>query len=172
MGSVFFIPKIARYFLRRYSDAVMQYTFVMAVMFLSAALSALIGLEGIFGAFFSGLILNRYIPHISPLMNRIEFIGNALFIPFFLISVGMLIDLSSVTKGPGVLIVMGVVAFFGTLGKALAAYLSARLFRLSKDDGHMMFGLTSAHAAEPTLNITLGWLPRPYRPTICSTGWC
>ena len=156
VGSVFFIPKIARYFLRRYSDAVMQYTFVMAIMFLSAALSALIGLEGIFGAFFSGLILNRYIPHISPLINRIEFIGNALFIPFFLISVGMLIDLSSVTKGPGVLIVMGVVAFFGTLGKALAAYLSARLFRLSKDDGHMMFGLTSAHAAGAIAMVMVG----------------
>ncbi len=86
-GSLVLIPRMARYFLRRYSDAVMQYIFVMAVMFLSAALSDLIGLEGIFGAFFSGLILGRYIPHVSPLMNRIEFIGNALFIPYFLIGV-------------------------------------------------------------------------------------
>ena len=72
----------------RYSDAVMQYVFVMAMMFMSAALSEAVGFEGIFGAFFAGLILNRYIPAVSPLMNRIEFIGNALFIPYFLIGVG------------------------------------------------------------------------------------
>ena len=69
-GSIILIPKLTRYFLRRYSDAVMQYIFVLGIMFLSASLTSLIGLEGIFGAFFSGLILNRYIPHVSPLMNR------------------------------------------------------------------------------------------------------
>ncbi len=74
------IPRLTRWFLRRYSDAVMQFIFILAMMFMSAALSELIGLEGIFGAFLSGLILNRYIPPVSPLMNRIEFIGNALFI--------------------------------------------------------------------------------------------
>ena len=155
-GSVLVIPRLTRYFLRRYSDAVMQYIFVMAVMFLSAALSALIGLEGIFGAFFSGLILNRYIPHVSPLMNRIEFIGNALFIPFFLISVGMLINLRTLTRGPEVWGIMFLIVFFGTFGKALAAYLSALLFRLTKPDGHMMFGLTSAHAAGAIAMVMVG----------------
>ena len=81
VGSVILIPKLTRYFLRRYSDAVMQYIFVLGIMFLSAAMTSMIGIEGIVGAFFSGLILNRYIPRVSPLMNRIEFIGNALFIP-------------------------------------------------------------------------------------------
>ena len=75
---IWLIPKLARYFLRRYSDAVMQFIFVLAVMFLSAAASEAVGVEGIVGSFISGLILNRYIPHVSPLMNRIEFIGNAL----------------------------------------------------------------------------------------------
>nr|MCR4959319.1 cation:proton antiporter [Prevotella sp.] len=92
VGSVMVIPRLTRYFLRRYSDSVMQYIYVLSVMFLSAALTSLINLEGIFGAFMSGLILNRYIPHASPLMNRIEFIGNAIFIPYFLIGVGMLIN--------------------------------------------------------------------------------
>lgn len=155
-GSIFIIPRLTRYFLRRYSDAVMQYIFVMSVMFLSAALSALIGLEGIFGAFFSGLILNRYIPHISPLMNRIEFIGNALFIPFFLISVGMLINLHSLTTGAEVWGIMFLIAFFGTFGKALAAYISALLFRLSRAEGRMMFGLTSAHAAGAIAMVMVG----------------
>ena len=103
IGSIILIPKLTRYFLRRYSDAVMQYIFVLGIMFLSAALTSLIGLEGIFGAFFSGLILNRYIPHVSPLMNRIEFIGNALFIPYFLIGVGMLINVRTLFSGIDVL---------------------------------------------------------------------
>jgi len=156
VGSLYIIPRLTRYFLRRYSDAVMQYIFVMAVMFLSSALAALIGLEGIFGAFFSGLILNRYIPHISPLMNRIEFIGNAIFIPYFLIGVGMLINLRTIVEEPGMLWVVLLIAFFGTFGKALAAYMSSLIFRLPKAEGHMMFGLTSAHAAGAIAMVMVG----------------
>ena len=156
IGSALLIPRLTRYFLRRYSDAVMQYIFVLAVMFLSAALTDLIGLEGIFGAFFSGLILNRYIPHVSPLMNRIEFIGNALFIPYFLIGVGMLINVRTLIGSTQVLWVVLLIAFFGTFGKAVAAYLSSLLFRLPKSDGHMMFGLTSAHAAGAIAMVMVG----------------
>ena len=134
-GSIWLIPRLARYFLRRYSDAVMQYIFVLAVMFLSAALSVAIGLEGIFGAFLSGLILNRYIPKVSPLMNRIEFIGNAVFIPYFLIGVGMLINVRTVFTSFEVLLVVCLIAFFGTFGKALAAYFSSLLFRLEVAPG-------------------------------------
>ena len=155
-GSVYFIPKIARYFLRRYSDAVMQYIFVLAVMFLSAALSNLIGLEGIFGAFLSGLILNRYIPKVSPLMNRIEFIGNAVFIPYFLIGVGMLINVRTLFSGAQVLWVVFLIAFFGTFGKVVAAYISSLIFRLAQRDGNMMFGLTSAHAAGAIAMVMVG----------------
>ena len=150
------IPHLTRSFLRRYSDAVMQFIFVLAVMFLNAALTDFIGLEGIFGAFFSGLILNRYIPHVSPLMNRLEFTGNALFIPYFLIGVGMLINVRTLMEGPYVLWVMLMIAFFGTFGKAVAAYLSSLLFRLPKRDGNMMFGLTSAHAAGAIAMVMVG----------------
>jgi len=156
IASLTVIPKLTRYFLRRYSDAVMQYIFVLAIMFLSAAFTALIGLEGIFGAFFSGLILNRYIPRVSPLMNRIEFIGNALFIPYFLIGVGMLINIRTIFAGPGMIWTVFLIVFFGTFGKALAAYISSLLFRLSKADGHMMFGLTSAHAAGAIAMVMVG----------------
>jgi len=155
-GSVFLIPKVARYFLRRYSDAVMQYIFVLAVMFLSAALSNLIGLEGIFGAFLAGLILNRYIPKVSPLMNRIEFIGNAVFIPYFLIGVGMLINVRTLFMGGNVIWIVLLIAFFGTFGKAVAAYISSLLFRLPQRDGNMMFGLTSAHAAGAIAMVMVG----------------
>ena len=117
-GAIMLIPRLTRYFLRRYSDAVMQYIFVMAVMFISAALTNLIGLEGIVGAFISGLILNRYIPRVSPLMNRIEFIGNALFIPYFLIGVGMLINVRTLLHGGDVVWIVLLIAFIGTFGKA------------------------------------------------------
>ena len=156
VAMLWLIPHLTRYFLRRYSDAVMQFIFVLSVMFLNAALTEFIGLEGIFGAFFSGLILNRYIPHVSALMNRLEFIGNALFIPYFLIGVGMLINVRALAQGPYVIWVMLLIAFFGTFGKAVAAYLSSLLFRLPKADGNMMFGLTSAHAAGAIAMVMVG----------------
>ena len=156
VGSILLIPRLTRYFLRRYSDAVMQYIFVMSVMFLSAAFTTAIGLEGIVGAFISGLILNRYIPRVSPLMNRIEFIGNALFIPYFLIGVGMLINVGTMLSGGSVVWVVLLIAFIGTFGKAVAAYASSLLFRLPQRDGNMMFGLTSAHAAGAIAMVMVG----------------
>jgi hypothetical protein len=156
VGAVMLIPRLTRYFLRRYSDSVMQYIYVLSVMFLSAALTSLIGLEGIFGAFLSGLILNRYIPRVSPLMNRIEFIGNAVFIPYFLIGVGMLINVQVLADGGDALWIVLLIAFIGTFGKALAAYASSLLFRLPQRDGNMMFGLTSAHAAGAIAMVMVG----------------
>lgn len=150
------IPRLTRWFLRRYSDAVMQFIFVMSMLFMSAALSEAVGLEGIFGAFLSGLILNRFIPHVSPLMNRIEFIGNAIFIPYFLIGVGMLINVRLLFAGGNIVTVVLMIVAFGTLGKALAAYLAAFLFRMPLSSGNMMFGLTSAHAAGAIAMIMIG----------------
>ncbi len=156
VGLIMVIPRVTRWFLRRYSDAVMQFIFILAVVFLSAALSDAVGLEGIFGAFMSGLILNRFVPKVSPLMNRIEFTGNALFIPYFLIGVGMLINVRLLFAGSKILWVVFCIVFFGTLGKAVAAYLAARIFRMSWLAGHMMFGLTSAHAAGAIAMVMVG----------------
>ena len=150
------IPRLARWFLRRYSDAVMQFIFVMSMLFMSAALSEAVGLEGIFGAFVAGLILNRFIPHVSPLMNRIEFIGNALFIPYFLIGVGMLINLRLLFAGGGIVGVVIMIVVFGTVGKAVAAYLAGWLFRLPVSSGNMLVGLTSAHAAGAIAMLMVG----------------
>lgn len=155
-GLILVIPRLTRWFLRRYSDAVMQFIFILATVFLSAVLSDAVGLEGIFGAFMSGLILNRFVPKVSPLMNRIEFTGNALFIPYFLIGVGMLINVRLLFAGSRILWVVFCLVFFGTLGKAVAAYLAARLFRMPWLSGHMMFGLTSAHAAGAIAIVMVG----------------
>lgn len=146
-ATVWVLPRLTRWFFRKYSDSVMLYIYVLAVLFLSAAVSKACGLEGIFGAFLAGLVLNRFIPQVSPLMNRIEFIGNAIFIPYFLIGVGMMIDVSVAFHSLGTLYVIGCIVLFGTLGKAAAAYLTRWLLKMPKVDGHMMFGLTEAHAA-------------------------
>ena len=167
IGSIYLIPIVTRWFLRRYSDSIMQFIFVLATMFFNAAVCELIGIEGIFGAFFSGLILNRYIPTLSPLMNRIEFIGNALFIPYFLIGVGMLIDLSPLigngsARETSLIFTVLVIVIIGTAGKALAAYLACISLKLPWKDGHLMFGLTSAHAAAAIAIVMIGMrLPMP-----------
>ena len=155
-AAVYCIPRITRWFLRRYSDAVMQYIFIMGILFLSAAITDMLGMEGVFGAFFAGLMLNRYIPHVSPLMNRIEFIGNALFIPYFLIGVGMLINVHVLFEGWSTAFITFCLVFFGTVGKALAAYAIAFFHRLPKVHGHMMFGLTAAHAAGSIAIVMVG----------------
>ena len=155
-GLVWIVPKTTRWFLRRYSDAVMQFIYVLAVMFLCAALSEAIGLEGIFGAFFAGLMLNRYIPQVSPLMNRIEFIGNAIFIPYFLIGVGMLINVKLLFAGGNVIWTTVVIVVLGTLAKGIAAYAASIGFKLPRTSGNMMFGLTSAHAAGAIAMVMVG----------------
>lgn len=154
--AIVFIPRLTRYFLRRYSDAVMQYIFVMAIMFLCASITEILGMEGVFGAFISGLILNRYIPHVSPLMNRIEFIGNALFIPYFLIGVGMLINMRILFTGWHTAFITFCLVFFGTLGKGIAAYVTTWLIKKPKVFGDMLFGLTSAHAAGSIAIVMVG----------------
>lgn len=153
---ILIIPRLSRWFLRRYSDAVMQYIFVMSMMFMSAALSEAVGIDGIFGAFMAGLILNRYIPRLSALMNRIEFIGNALFIPYFLIGVGMLINVRLLFDGGNIIWIVLCFVFFGTFGKAVAAYVACIGFRMPLSSGHMTFGLTCAHAAGAIAMVIVG----------------
>ena len=153
---ILIIPRLSRWFLRRYSDAVMQYIFVMSMMFMSAALSEAVGIDGIFGAFMAGLILNRYIPRLSALMNRIEFIGNALFIPYFLIGVGMLINVRLLFDGGNIIWIVLCFVFFGTFGKAVAAYVACIGFRMPLSSSHMTFGLTCAHAAGAIAMVMVG----------------
>ncbi len=155
-GMILLIPRLTRWFLHRYSDAVMQFIFVLAILFLSAALAEVVSLEGILGAFLAGLILSRYIPSLSPLMNRIEFIGNALFIPYFLIGVGMLINVRVLFHGGDIIWVVLFMVLVGIIGKALAAFMACIHFRMPISSGHLMSGLTTAHAAGAIAMIMVG----------------
>jgi Kef-type K+ transport system membrane component KefB len=155
---VFFVfPLIARWFFKKFEDPVSQYIFVLAMVFLGAFLAQLAGLESIVGAFLAGLTLNRFIPHSSPLMNRIEFVGNAFFIPFFLISVGMLIDFRVLFKGFGALKVALLMTVLAIVSKYVAAFLTQKTFRLSKEERQMIFGLSTARVGATLAIVLVGY---------------
>lgn len=158
-GLIIFIvlPRVARYFLRRFSDSVAQYIFVLAIVFIASLLSDAAGLEGILGAFFAGLVLNRLIPSISPLMNRIEFVGNAIFIPFFLISIGMLINVKAFFVSPQALMVATVMTIVATFSKWFAAYLTRKTCKLTPIEGNLIFGLSNAQAAATLAAVMIGY---------------
>jgi len=152
------IPVLARWFFQNLeSEKHAHYIFVLSVLFFSAFLSEMAGVESIIGAFMAGLTLNKLIPASSPLMNRIEYIGNALFIPFFLISVGMVVDVSLIFSGPSTWIVSGILVGVALAGKWLAANLTKVVFGLSKYQGRLIFGLSSSHAAATLAIILVGF---------------
>ncbi len=153
---IVFMPRISRWFFRQYEDAVMQFVFVLAMVFLGAGLMELVGMEGILGAFLAGLVMNRYVPHVSPLMNRLEFVGNALFIPYFLIGVGMIIDVRCLfTQGEAlkVALVMTVVA---TASKWLAAWITQKIYQMKRVERSLIFGLSNAQAAATLAAVLIG----------------
>ena len=152
------IPRIAKWFFRKLeSEKHAHYIFVLSVVFFSAFLAEVGGVEPIIGAFVAGLALNRLIPHSSALMNRIEFMGNALFIPFFLISVGMIVDVRVLLNGSTALIVAATLSVVALIGKWLAAALSQWIFRFSAAQRQLVFGLSSAHAAATLAVILVGF---------------
>ncbi len=148
-------PRLTRLFFNNYSDRVTQYVYVMAMVFLAAWTAQLIGLEGILGAFFAGLVLNRYVPPASPLMSQIEFVGNALFIPYFLISVGMMINLSVVANAE-TLTVAAVMLAVALASKWIPAFIAQRANGYTGAARRVMFGLTAAHTAVALAVVTLG----------------
>ena len=154
----FVIPKIAKWFFSKLeSEKHSHYIFVLAVVFFAAFLAEVAGVEPIIGAFVAGLALNKLIPPSSALMNRIEFIGSSLFIPFFLISVGMIVDVSVILKGPAALIVAGTLSVVALFGKWFAALITQLVFRYSPAQRQLIFGLSSSHAAATLAVILVGF---------------
>lgn len=152
------IPRIAKWFFRKLeSEKHSHYIFVLAVVFFAAFLAEIAGIEAIIGAFVAGLALNKLIPHSSALMNRIEFIGNSLFIPFFLISVGMLVDIRVIMSGPMALIIAGTLTVVAIAGKWLAAAVTQLIFKYTGAQRQLIFGLSGAHAAATLAVILVGF---------------
>ena len=150
-------PIIGRWFFKRFHDNISQYIFVLAMLFLGAFLAEAAGIEAIIGAFLVGLALNRVIPHTSPLMNRVAFTGNALFIPFFLIGVGMLIDYRIFFKGFETIKVAVTMIIVATTSKFLAAWLTQKTYKFSADERRLIFGLSNAHVAATLAIVLVGY---------------
>lgn len=150
-------PAIGRWFFKHYDDSVSQYIFVLSMVFMGAVMAELAGVEAIIGAFLAGLSLNRLIPQTSALMNRIEFVGNAIFIPFFLISVGMLVDFESFIKDKETILVAVVMTVVATVSKFVAAWLAQKTYRMSADERRLIFGLSNAQAAATLAAVLVGY---------------
>lgn len=165
LALVVLYPIATRRFFISYSDRVMQYVFILALVFLAAWTATLIGLEAVLGAFFAGLILNRFVPPTSPLMSSIEFVGNALFIPYFLISVGMMINVR-VVANPATLTVSAIMLAVALSSKWLPAYIVQKTNRLDSHSRGVMFGLTAAHTAVALAVVTLGYRMEMFDETV------
>ncbi len=152
------IPRIAKWFFHKLEgEKHAHYIFVLAIVFFSAFMAQMSGVEPIIGAFVAGLALNRLIPHSSALMNRIQFIGNSLFIPFFLISVGMVVDTAVILSGSKALIVAVTLTIVALSSKWLAAFFTRVTFKYSRAQGQLIFGLSSSHAAATLAIISVGF---------------
>jgi Kef-type K+ transport system membrane component KefB len=148
-------PKISKWMFKQLeSEKGAQYIFVLTVVFAAAFLSEVAGMEAIIGAFLAGLALNPLIPHTSALMNRVEFVGNNIFIPFFLISTGMLVDLTVLFTDTNAMLIAGTIVVLAPITKYAAAYLTQKMFKFSILQRNLIFGLSSAHAAA-TLAVVL-----------------
>lgn len=157
VGLIYIYPRVTRYFFKRYNDGIAQFIYVMVMVFGAAALASFIGLEGVFGAFFAGLVLNRFIPARSPLMGRLEFVGNAIFIPYFLIGVGMLIDLHVVMDGWSTLYTAAVMSAVAMLSKWIAAWVTQKVYKLTPIDRSIMYQLSNAHTAVALAVVMIGY---------------
>jgi Kef-type K+ transport system membrane component KefB len=153
-------PRFGRWFLRRFQDSTMQFLFILALVFLSAALAEIAGLAGLLGAFLAGLVISRLIPRTSPLKSYISFVGNALFIPYFLIGVGMLIDVRVAFADIHTVWIILVMVIVGTLSKWIASLFMSFISPKLRGGGNLMFGLTSAHAAGALAIVMIGTDPK------------
>jgi Kef-type K+ transport system membrane component KefB len=157
-GTLYVLPRVSRWFFRNIeAQASSHYIFVLAVVFISGFLSELAGVEPIIGAFLAGLGLNKVIPHTGILMNRVLFIGHTLFIPFFLISAGMLVDLRLFFQGSSLLVFAGVLCVAGLVTKYLAAWLTSVIYKYTVYERRIIFGLSVSHAAATLAIIKVGF---------------
>jgi Kef-type K+ transport system membrane component KefB len=151
-------PKVVRWFFRSVeSEGASQYVFVLAFVFAASFGAKVAGVEAIIGAFLAGLAINRLVPATSPLMNRIGFVGSALFIPFFLINVGMLSDMSIFFQGKTALIAVGVIVVLSVALKWIPAYITAKIYRYRPEEKNIMFGLSVAQAASTLAAALVGY---------------
>ena len=150
--------RIARWFFKNVeSEGTSQFIFSLFIVFISAVTAELAGIEAIIGAFLAGLTLNRLIPHSSVLMNRVNFTGNAIFIPIFLISVGMRLDMSVLVSDWSTWKVIILMLTVAITGKWLAAFIGQKIFKYSIIERNLMFSLSVSKAAVALAVVLTGF---------------
>ena len=157
LSVLWLFPRFARMFFKRYRDPISEFVVVMLMLVGSALLADLAGLEGILGAFLCGVSLNRLLPNRSPLMGRINFVGNSIFVPLFLISVGLMIDIHAFWSGWSTLTIAAVMIGTKLLGKSLSAWIAQVVFRFSKHERQLVFGLSHATAAGTLAIVSIAY---------------
>ena len=158
IGTLYLLPKLSKWFFRHLEgQGSSQYLFVLSMMFLAAFVADLAGVKAIVGAFLAGLAFNRIIPQSSVLMNRLIFIGNTLFIPFFLLSAGMLVDLRLFFAGTQELVFAGILSGVALLTKYFAAQITGFIYKYTKYERRIIYGLSASHAAATLAVIKVGF---------------
>ncbi len=155
VGTWVLVPLVGQWFFRTvHEESYFEYLFVIAVAFVAAYAAEIAGIDAIIGAFVAGLAINPLVPNHGVLMNRIEFVGNALFIPFFLLSVGMLVDFTLVFGSPETLVLTGVLVAMTVGTKLGAAAIAGWRYGYTPAEVGSMFGLSVGQAAA-ALAVTL-----------------
>lgn len=149
-------PRVIRWFFRSFFDEILQFIFVLVMTFLCAAAAEYVGLQGVLGAFLAGIMFARYIPATVPLMRHLDFVGNALFIPYFLIGVGMLINLPLVFGDRGSVWGIVIIVLIGLVGKAAGVLAAQWAIGFDRQARNLMIGLTSGHAAGALAMVMVG----------------
>ena len=157
LSVLWLFPRFARMFFKRYREPISEFMVVMLMLVAAAWLADFAGLEGILGAFLCGVSLNRLLPNRSPLMSRINFMGNSVFVPMFLISVGLMIDIQAFWSGWATVMIAVVMIVTKLLGKSIAAWMAQGVFRFSKHERQLVFGLTHATAAGTLAIVTIAY---------------
>lgn len=151
------VPRLVRWFFAGAGQhPTLRFVAMLASFSGCAVLAHVFGLEGIVGAFFAGLALNRLVPNRSGLMERLEFFGNALLIPFFLVSTGMLIDPAQFRDLGTIALALASIAVV-VLGKAAAAWIAGRLAGYSRPQTGLVFSLSVAQAAATLAAVIIGF---------------
>ncbi len=152
------IPRLTRWFFENVTETGgAQFLFVLATVCGCAYLSHFAKMEPIIGAFLAGAAFNRLIPEHSVLMNRVVFAGNTLFIPFFLISVGMLVDPGALLANPRSWLVAATMVATVIATKYAAAWLAGKLCGYDRDSRKVMFGLSVVQAAATLAAVLVGY---------------
>jgi len=157
LSVLWLFPRFARMFFKRYREPISEFMVVMLMLVGSALLADWAGLEGILGAFLCGVSLNRLLPNRSSLMGKINFMGNSVFVPLFLISVGLMINIEAFWSSWMTAIIASVMIVTKLIGKSIAAWIAQGVFRFSKHERQLVFGLSHATAAGTLAIVTIAY---------------